>query len=328
MTNSEAGKRIGIIIGGNPEEIDYALKSAQDIKESLSRLGHQPITLYFDQDIIESLRRNGINVAFILDATFICPISDPSSVKSLRAILEGENIPYTGSKLDASEIAKNKLASKLVFLQYDLTTPKWVVINPTGIPNEEASKILQKLNFPIVMKPRDEGSSVGIKLSSNNQQLVETITGMRERFTHFFAEEYISGIEVTVPVIDMGNETKALTVIEIAHPEPIYSAGVKLRDLELAIEGNPSSIYHVPARLPREIYLYVQECALRVHKAVGCRGFSRVDIIVDNHDVPQVLEINALPTLARKDFMAWSAKVEGIDYDSLVNEILQSTYTK
>lgn len=323
----DSSKRVVIILGGTPEEREYALKSADDIAQALERLGHQSFRIGFDKDISINLQNNNVEIAFIVDATFMGTEEEFTSFlnnQDLRQLLEKMRIPYTGSARAAAELAKNKVASKLAFLKNGLVTPNYEIVNLRASLRKEAERIASKLNFPLIVKPRDEGSSIGISIAKELQQFIDIVCKLRERFDHIFAEEYLSGMEATVPVLEIDGIPKPLAVVEINHRSEFYSSEIKLRDFRMANQGQGSSLFHVPARFEKNLYQRIQQTAVVAHNAIGCRGYSRVDMIIDSNNSQQILEINSLPVLESKDFVAWAARVEGIDYDKLIKEILKS----
>lgn len=322
--------KIGIILGGTPEEREYAEKSAHDIFRALKYLGYKPVKINFDKHILENLNINKIDLAFIIDATFIGTKKGTTTIgnKSLRHLLEELHIPYTGSSIQAAETTKNKIASKIAFIKAGLKTPPYKIVNLEISPQQEAMRILTNLNLPVIIKPRDEGSSIGITVVKSYDSLVDAIRLLKKMFEHIFVEKYIKGTEVTVSVIELNSGLKSLPVIEVNHKAEFYSRKIKLTDFRMSNQGKNSSLFYIPARLRKSLYKKVQKVATIAHKATGCSGYSRVDIIVDDKNTPQVLEINSLPVLESKDFVAWSAREEGIPYETLIEGIVKTAWNK
>jgi D-alanine-D-alanine ligase len=198
--------------------------------------------------------------------------------RGLRQILEEMNIPYTGAQKAGAEATKNKIDSKIAFLESNLSTPKYKILKLNNELEVEAKRIANELKFPLIVKPRDEGSSIGIDIARDARQLIEIVSRLREivsrlreRFSHIFVEEYLTGKEVTVPILEINGAAKALAVIEIDHNSDFYSSDIKLRDFRMANQGKESSLFHVPARLNDDMYKTVQKAAVAAHCAVGCR---------------------------------------------------------
>ncbi|MDO8461010.1 MAG: ATP-grasp domain-containing protein [bacterium] len=322
--------KIGIILGGTSEEREYAEKSANDIFSALKYLRYKPIKIDFDKYILDNLNKNNIDLAFIIDATFIGTKKQAETInkKSLRHLLEDLNIPYTGSSLKSAETTKNKIASKIAFIRAGLSTPPYELVNLEIPPDQEAKRIIDNLQLPVIIKPRDEGSSIGIAVVKSYDSLVDAIRSLRKRFEYIFVEKYIKGKEVTVSVVELNSKLKSLPVIEINHKAEFYSREIKLTDFRVSNQSKNSSLFYIPARLKKNLYKKVQKVASVAHKAVCCSGYSRVDIIVDSKNTPQILEINSLPVLESKDFVAWSARVEGIPYETLIEGIIKTAWNK
>lgn len=166
-----------------------------------------------------------------------------------------------------------------------------------------------------MIKPRDEGASIGITLVKNKAELMSGLRELQKRFKHIYIEEFIKGKEVTVPVLEKDGIPIPLEVIELNHKAEFYSSAVKER-----FRGT-TKIYIIPARLDKFLYEYVKQVAVLAHNAVGCKNYSRVDMVIDDNQIPQILEINSLPVIT-----TWHTRIKWINFDDLIEQIISNAF--
>ena len=312
----KSSRNVGILVGGSPGERKVVVEMATAIFNSLRKTIHKPFIIDLNRYVIEKLKAYCIDVVFIVDAIFLDTnkeISQFLNNKSLRQILEDMSIPYTGSNKEAAMCARNKIASKKAFKNHGLPTPAYTVVNLKKSLENEGRRIAKILEFPFIVKPRDEAASIGVNLIENIQQFVKVITALRKKFTDIFAERFVQGIEVTVPILEIDGIPVPLTVIEMDHKSIFYSFEVKER------YRGKTLIYHVPARLNGFLFQYIQQVAVEAHKSIGCSNYSRIDLIIDRNETPYILELNSLPILP-----TWAARIEWLDFDNLVLQIIKN----
>jgi len=238
---------------------------------------------------------------------------------TVQGMLEVANIPYTGSKVLASALAMNKLAAKRMFDAAGIPTPKYVEINIRSDIKKEAEKIKRLFPFPLVVKPVSEGSSLGVTIVKKEDDLLKILEKTVAEYKDVFIEEYIKGREVTVGIIGKDEELTALPVLELLPRNDFY-------DFEAKYTSGMTE-FILPARLPKALYRKTQETALAAHRALGCYGVSRVDIIVSSEDhLPYVHEVNSIPGMTEHSDLPAEAAHAGISFDELVVKILDSAY--
>jgi D-alanine-D-alanine ligase len=315
-------KNIGIIVGGSKWEIEYAEGSAREVEQALSNMGYKSTLIYFNNGIIRNLKNNKIDVAFIIDASYI---GGKDEVKDLRELLDELRIPYTASNREAAEKAKNKVKSKQAFVSAGLMTPKYLEIKD-GLGLSKIMDLIERnLRPPFIIKPRDEGTSVGVTYVAKTKELKKQIYALLKQFHKIILEEYIKGVELTVPILEIQDQILALDVIEIEKSLKIYSYKIKQMGLHEDERSNYIK-FHYPARIDKKLSYRVAESAINAHKSVNCHGYSRVDTIVNDAGDIYMIEINALPLLFKDDFHALAAERKGIMYDQLVELILNSAF--
>ncbi|MBI4650649.1 D-alanine--D-alanine ligase [Candidatus Desantisbacteria bacterium] len=264
-------------------------------------------------------RKNNCVISFDADRTLPVKLLNEKNIKavfialhgqggedgSIQGMLEFLGIPYTGSEILASALAMNKIMAKKIFKSYGFPTPEYQVINKK---NKKNKKIL---HYPIVVKPNAQGSACGVSIASNDKELNSAIFEAFKFNDEVLLEKYIPGRELTVGILG----DKALPIIEIISKKKFYDYEAKY---------TPGKSKHiVPAKLSLELTKKLQNTALAVHTALGCRDYSRVDIRMDNDNNFYILEINTLPGMTNLSLLPDAAKSAGIDFPDLVEKIVK-----
>ena len=202
----------------------------------------------------------------------------------------------------------DKIVSKRIFSALDIPTPEYVYSVQT-----DTGEVVSNLDFPIVVKPRAEGSSVGVTIVETKEELERAVKRTR-KYKDLFFEQYIPGKIVTCGIIN----DVPLPILEIA-PRKRKFYDYKSKYTEGMTE------YIVPARIPEKQYKKTQKFALAAHYAIEAHGFSRVDFVLDNNHNPYVLEVNTIPGLLSESNMPLEARAIGLSYDDLIFEILKTS---
>jgi D-alanine-D-alanine ligase len=225
--------------------------------------------------------------------------------------LELRGIKYTGSKVLASALAMDKIMSKILFQHYNVTTPKWITIeNHEKDYASLSEKIKSYLDFPCVVKPNDQGSTVGVTICKTEKQLPDALKLAKSYSSRILIEEFIDGHEVTCAVL----ENQALPVLEIKPKHNVY-------DYECKYTGGMSE-YEVPAKIPDDVAKKIQEEALTAHISLGCEVYSRSDFRLSNDMKPYCLEVNTLPGMTSTSLVPKMAKAVGISFEELIERII------
>lgn len=328
--------KIGVILGGPSSERDISIRSGKAISNALRNRGHTVIEIGENSPIEEGILTSGIDIAFIaLHGRY-------GEDGTVQQFLEDTGIAYTGSGPVASKKALDKHIAKTIFSEKNIPTPEYILIdvNPVrskphsppkaGTPeigertsnevkpnsierdlNLTISEIKDKLSFPVVLKPVDEGSSIGLSIVKQEDELKGAIIEASKYNRKIIVEKYISGSEITVGIL--GNAP--LAVVQIVPKKGFYSYEAKYT--------SGMTDYIVPARLPPDVYRKVQYLGLAAHNALGCRDFSRVDIRLDPNGNPWVLEVNTIPGFTQTSLLPKSAKAVGIEFSELCERILE-----
>lgn len=299
-------------MGGRSGERDVSLRSGKRVFDSLKNQGFNVISMDLEDDLISKLRKEKVDIVYnILHGRF-------GEDGTVQGLLEMANIPYTGSKVLASALAMNKLASKRVFDTLGIPTPRYVEIDSRADIKKEAEKIKKVFPLPLVLKPTSEGSSLGVALIKEEDDLESILEKSVAEYKDVFIEEYIKGQEVTVGILGKNNDLQALPVLELVPKNAFYDYHAKYT------AGMTEFV--LPARLSGPLYKKTQKVALAAHKALGCYGVSRVDIIVGRDHVPYVHDVNTIPGMTERSDLPAEAAHARITFDELVVRILESAF--
>jgi len=335
ITRIIKSKKIGVIMGGWSSEREISLRSGENVYQSLIRQGFSAVKIDIDKNFAQQILKAKIDIAFIILH------GKPGEDGTIQGFLELLEIPYTGSDVVASAIGMDKITSKRLFEYAKIPTPPYVFIpkdnSITSEDNEDAEKrrfnwissdricenqrpILieaiktapRKLGFPMILKPRAEGSSVGCVIIDNKNDLLHQCQKSQREFGDIFLEKFINGMIATVGILGQ----RPLPILElIPKRQRFYDFKAKYT------RGETEFI--IPARLPKPIYKKIQALALAAHNIIGAKGFSRVDLIMTKNK-PYFLEVNTLPGMTELSDLPAQANHAGITYDELVLEILKS----
>ena len=231
----------------------------------------------------------------------------------IQSYLSHHNIPYTGSDATASMLAMNKHFTKIIAHENNVLTPNWLSIN---LNNSDRSKILSyksnKFKCPVVVKPNFQGSTLGLSIVDNLDGIKDALDTASIYSHNIIVEKFIKGKELTVGILD----DKPLDIVEIIPKSGLYDYKSKYTKGE--------SEYICPAKLDKNLSSKIKENALRIHNALGCRHYSRVDFILcEESGRPFMLEVNTLPGMSKTSLLPMSAASKGINFKSLVKNIIK-----
>ena len=304
--------RVGVLMGGPSSEREISLKSGKAVffalKEALVDAVAIDITTDNREENICLLRKHNLDCAFIaLHGRF-------GEDGVVQEILEKLNLPFTASGIKASQLAMNKIGALEIFSQGGLAVPQSQFLKKSTYSKEKV--FINQLGFPLVVKPSNHGSSIGLSMLENEQQLPGAIELAFKFDESIIIQQYISGRELTVGILD----ALALPVIEIIPHNKFFDFAAKYQD--------NSTEYIIPAVLDQSISLKIQQVALKAHKLLGCYGCSRVDIILAADGRPYILEVNTIPGMTATSLLPKAAKIMGMDFTQLCMKLLELAYAK
>ena len=229
----------------------------------------------------------------------------------IQSFLSQHGIPYTGSGPMASMLAMNKHFTKILAIEKNILTPDWVSIKLDNVNLTIEQNKPENLSYPIVIKPNHQGSTLGLTIVSNKDDIHEAIKLASVYSDEIIIEKYINGREITVGIL--GN--RVLDIVEIIPKSGFYNYKAKYNKGETE--------YICPADIDDKTTNFIKKQALKLYKSLGCRHYSRVDFILDNKNNPHLLEINTLPGLCSTSLLPISAKSKGLNFKNLLNLIIE-----
>ncbi len=307
-------KRIGVLAGGISAEREVSLRSGKAVFNAFYNKGYNVVFLDVTSNVTELLLKEKIEVAFlVLHGGW-------GENGAIQGLLEVINIPYTGSRVMASALAMDKEASKKMFIYHGLKVPKFKVLERNAFDPERLkgkldggiSVIQQAVDFsmPWVIKPATEGSSVGVNIIKAPQDILNAAKIAFEYGDRIIAEKYIKGREIQIGLLGdriLGG-VEVRPTLEFYSYEAKYTAGL--------------TQYILPPEVDAEIYEKLKLTGLQAHKALNCEGATRVDLILGETGDIYVLEVNTIPGMTETSLLPKIAGLSGLDFTSLVEEML------
>jgi len=303
LNNPEQFGRVAVMMGGSAAEREVSLRSGAAVYKALKAKGVDALAVDVTGNPIEALAGQKFDRVF----NIIHGRGGEDGV--LQGVLEVLGIPYTGSGVMASALTMDKLRTKLCWQGYCLVTPKWHVLkNETDLDD-----CIEKLGFPVIVKPAQEGSSIGMSKAGNREELQKALTVAAKYRCDVYAEAWVTGKEYTVAVLD----DEALPVIRLETPHAFY-------DYEAKYQATTTQ-YHCPCGLNRDQEQFIKDLAVTACKAVGVKGWGRVDVFIDDLGQYQLIEVNTVPGMTDHSLVPMAAKQAGIDFEELVWRILETS---
>lgn len=294
-------------MGGMSAEREVSLKSGAAVHQALLANGYNAVAIDVGRDLSDVLKREEIQAAFVaLHGRY----GEDGCVQGLLELMQ---IPYTGSGVLASALAMHKLYSKQAFAASGIQTAPFHCFRR----GEIVSLADLKFGLPLVVKPVQEGSSVGISIVKQQSELEAALELAFRYDDEILVEQFVKGQEIQIGILD----GKPIGAIEIVPKNEFYDFEAKYTD------GMAEHIF--PARLDKELYEKAQQVGLAAHRALGCSGYSRVDLLVTEVGDCYVLEVNTLPGMTALSLLPEiAAKGAGLSFEELVEIIIESSSLK
>lgn len=302
------GKKIVVLMGGLSREREISLKSGNAILASLRRQGYEVSAIEADDRVAESLQKEQPFAAIVaLHGRY----GEDGSVQGMLEIMQ---IPYSGSGVLASAICMDKALTKRLVAELGISVPKSCAISET----ENVSAMCREsgLACPLVVKPNSEGSTLGIMIVREADQLKRAVQDALSYDDTVLIEDYIMGTEVTVGLVN----DKPLPVLEVVPTSGFYDYEAKY--------SQGLTEYIVPARIPNAVAQRIQDESMRMASYLEIEGISRVDYIVDADNEPYFLEINTIPGMTETSLVPKAAAAAGLSFDELAEAMLASCRLK
>ncbi len=314
--NRESQKVINLFGVSNREK--YGLAAIQRIVTALKKGGHQVVALEGDKDLIDNLEEfmpralKGERPGMAFNLSY--GIQGQARYTHVPGILEMVGVPYVGSGPLAHSLALDKVVAKMIFVQNGLPTPKFAVLKEPGFS-------MPDLDFPIIVKPKNEAVSFGIRIVNSEEELREAAQAIFDEFgQHVLAESYIEGREINVGILGNGTQVEAFRPAELVFPEK----GPQIYTMEDKKQTSGRKIEVVcPAKIDEATEKKAIDIAKGAFEALGCYDCARVDIRMDAEGNLYILEVNSLPSLGEHGSYVAAADAMGMNFPKLVNRLVE-----
>lgn len=293
--------RIGVLFGGVSAEREVSLDSGQAVLSALDNIGADAVGIDLQENVVEQLMAANIDFAFIALHGGI------GEDGRLQALLEIMGIPYTGSDTQASALAMNKMLSKQVWQGINLPTSPFVALDA----NTDFVAVMESLGGAMV-KPAHEGSSIGMALAHNGNELQQAYENAAKYDASVIAEKLLTGSEYTIAILN----GVALPPIKLETDNSFYDYDAKYI--------NNDTRYLCPCGLSDQRKQALQELSLKAFESLQCRAWGRVDVMEDENGNFQLLEVNTVPGMTSHSLVPMAAKAAGYSFDELIVRILQT----
>ncbi|MDZ5608158.1 D-alanine--D-alanine ligase [Bacillus pseudomycoides] len=294
--------KVGVIMGGVSSEKQVSLMTGEEMIANLDKSKYEivPITLNNKKELVEK----GSN----LDIALLALHGKYGEDGTIQGTLETLGVPYTGSGMLSSGICMDKNISKKMIRYEGIQTPDWIHLS-----NMEELQLdeIDKMGYPLVVKPNSGGSSVGVKIVYDKNSLLSSLEDVFKWDSEIVIEKYIKGEEITCSILD----GKLLPIISIQHTAEFFDYHAKYDDI--------ATIEEV-VDLPATTHERVAEAAMACYSALKCSVYARVDMIIKG-GIPYVMEVNTLPGMTKNSLLPKSAHAAGISYNKLLDMIIETS---
>ena len=308
--------RIAVLAGGLSHERDVSLRSGRRVASTLKHLGHTVLVLDVDARTISSLRAFGPDVVWPLIH------GGHGEDGGLQNVLIALGLPYVGTHSDGCQRASFKPTAKATVRSGGVATPDSLTLPKVYFSQLGAQEVLgivtSHLGLPVIVKPNQGGSGLGVSLARDADQLRNAMVSCFAYDERALIEQYIVGTEVAISVIDAGDGPRALPPVEV----------VSEGQYDFDARYNPGrSEYFVPARLSSELVERVQDTAVTVHQTLGLGNLSRTDLILDEDGTPWFIDVNVIPGMTETSLLPLAADVAG-DLPGLYNTLVHHPFVR
>jgi len=307
--------RVGVLMGGWNSEREVSLQSGNNVASCLKKAGYDAVALILDRKDRDEKRLAARLKRARLDAAFIVLHGGYGEDGGIQTLLEKLDLPYTGSGPLACGLAMHKGCTKLVFEANAVPTAPWQAWHRKEFKAAKVSREI-RLKLPLVVKPADSGSAVGVSIVRKASQLLPAFRRAFCESDWVMAEKFVKGVEITVGVL--GHQS--LPVVEIVPKNDFYDYDAKY---------TPGKSEHlIPARLSSQVRRKARQIAVSAGESLGCRDYYRVDMIVPASGAPQVLEVNTVPGFTGTSLFPESARAAGIGPARLMRHLVSMAMRK
>ena len=295
--------RVALLCGGNSPEREVSLKGGAAVERALVSRGHEVVRFDPPKDLPSLAQRAGE-----FDLAFLVLHGPGGEDGSIQGFLDSLGLPYQGAGVQGSVLAIHKGLSSLLYKEAGLPVPPGRVF--PRHESREIPELCRQLGYPVVIKPATQGSSLGLSVVKHPEELPQALDRAFSLDHEVVVEKFLSGREITVGVL--GEE--ALPVVEIVPKKSAY--------FDYETKYTPGAAHEIcPAPLPEPLSRRAREYALRAHRALKLRHYSRTDMIVVEEKI-YLLETNTIPGMTETSLLPLAARVWGLSFEDLVETLL------
>jgi D-alanine-D-alanine ligase len=327
--------KIALLLGGSSSERAISKSSSSSIYKALIALGYETVLIdpaygknqpkeseifFSEKDYAEVSTRNyleAVNSSLFddIDLAFLGLHGKWGEDGIIQSMLEIRGIKYTGSNVISSAVAMDKAMSKIIFKHFNISTPKWFMVEKKNSDIEKIKKdIDEKIGYPCIVKPNDEGSTVGLTVCNSPSEIDKGLKSSFKYSQKTMIEEFIEGRELTVAILDKA----ALPVLEIKPKSGLYDYQSKYT--------KGMSEYFVPADITEDVAKSLQKDSLKAFNAIGCSVYGRIDFRLNKNNQFFCLEVNTLPGMTSTSLVPKMAKAVGISFEELIDQIIKLSH--
>jgi D-alanine-D-alanine ligase len=303
-------ERILVLMGGYSAERDVSLRSGAAVLNALRNIGYEAEALDLKGNSVQKIED------FNPDLVFIALHGKDGEDGTVQGLLEIMGIRYTGTGVAGSAIGINKVLTKKILMYEQIPTSEFSILKKNELDTQAQAidSLIENIGLPMVVKAATQGSSIGTYIVREANKVLTAIETAFEYDDEVLVERFIDGVEVTSTII--GNDyPQALPLIEITSANEFYDFESKY---------TPGMCNHIiPARIEKSVEEKIAALSLRVYKALNCKGYARVDFIIDQGSNPLVLEINTIPGMTEMSLVPDAARAAGISFEELVEKIVR-----
>jgi D-alanine-D-alanine ligase len=297
--------KIGVIMGGNSSERDISLLTGKEMIENLDKNKYEVIKIEINsrKDLIEKVQNEKIDFALLaLHGKF-------GEDGGAQAILEGLNVPYSGSGMASSSLCMDKDITKRLMSTEGINTPRWITIKKH---QEIDYNLLVEIGYPVVVKPVSGGSSIGTFIVKNSEQVMDAVLGAFDYDDEIMIEKYINGTEITCCIL----AGRMLPIVSVKPNSEFFDYKSKYAD-----NGSEESIIVLAPELQNKVEGFCNKC----WNLFKCQVYARIDIIIKDNE-PFVLEINTLPGMTKNSLFPKVARTINMDFSEFLDEIIELSF--
>ena len=307
--------RVAVLMGGPSAEHDVSLMSGRTVCDSLDPSRYEAFPVHIDREgewavPFEHVMDNA-------DIAFLALHGEYGEDGRIQDFLENVGMPYTGSSSQSSALGMNKVASAKLFRAYGLDVPEWGDVSRHG----DWANFKADFGYPVVVKPADRGSSVGVSIVRDEPSLRDALCSVFDISRHAMVQRYVSGRELTCAVIE---DEQGIIPLP---PTEIIPKSSSFFDYDSKYAPGASKEL-TPAPLSREETLEVQRIAAAAHRVIGASGATRTDMIMDGNGTFYILEINTIPGMTKTSLLPQAAASHGMGMDRLLDHIIASAFRR